>query len=262
MSSNGHAADAPMPGLGTRLAKRAFVAANLEVRRLGHSRNWGWDAMADIARHVTLVNRQAQPVLFDVGANAGQTVRNFRSVFPDPLIHCFEPGPAAFTFLKKHTAGVPGLTYNNFALGAEDGEMELLEMADGRADMNSFLEPGADADISVQSRCPVRVRTIDGYCKEQGIDQIDVLKSDTQGFDLEVIRGAERMIRERRIRLVYIELNFAAVYKGLPPVDVVLRHLRERGFDLVSFYKMYHVKNRAGWTDALFISDRSKIRHQ
>lgn len=210
--------------------------------------------MDDIAGHLSRLGRARSPLLFDVGANAGQTVAQFRAAFESPIIHAFEPGQSAFATLQKHTAGIPGLRLNNFALGSQCEERTLLEMPDDRADMNSFLEPGSYSGVQIQRRRMVSVRTVDDYCEEQHIDNIDVLKSDTQGFDLEVIRGAEMMIRRRAVRLIYIEINFCDIYRNLPHVDVILKHLREREFELVSFYKMYHVNFRAGWTDGVFVS--------
>jgi FkbM family methyltransferase len=239
------------------IIKRVFHLAGLDIRRARHPSNVGWDAMADIAGHLARSGHADRPVLFDVGANAGQTVAKFRTSFKSPVIHSFEPGSSAFATLQKHTAGTPDLTLNNFALGAQVEERTLLEMPDERADMNSFLEPGSGADVQVQRRSVVRVRTIDDYCVEKGIERIDVLKSDTQGFDLEVLRGADQMIRRGAVRFVYVELNFCELYKSIPPVDVVLKHLRERDFELVSFYTMYHQNFRAGWTDGLFIHSGS-----
>jgi FkbM family methyltransferase len=234
--------------------KRLFRFAGVEIRRADHPANLGWNAIRDIANHVRMDGNQGDPTVFDVGANSGQTVANFRASFRHPRIHCFEPGTRAFSFLQKHTLGIPNLTLNNIALGSSIEEKTLLEMEDARADMNSFLEPGPDSGVQVLQRNKVSVSTVDDYCKQKSITRIDVLKSDTQGFDLEVLRGAERMIREGRVRLVYIELNFCKMYENLPPVDLILQFMRDHDFELVSFYKMNYVNNRAGWNDALFVS--------
>src|SRR5207253_4668851 len=99
------------------------------------------------------------------------------------------------------------------------------------------------------------VRTIDSYCAERGITIIDILKSDTQGFDLEVIKGAARLLEQRRIQLIYMEITFSDMYKGLPRFDEIYGFLADRGFALVSFYDFYYQHGRAGWTDALFVAD-------
>ena len=98
------------------------------------------------------------------------------------------------------------------------------------------------------------VTTIDDYCTTRGIDRIDILKSDTQGFDLDVIKGARRMIERRAIGLIFMEITFSDMYKGSPRFDEIYAYLADRRFALVSFYDFYYQHGRAGWTDALFIT--------
>ena len=52
--------------------------------------------------------------------------------------------------------------------------------------------PNSDADTT---EVPVRVETLDGYCERHGIDSIDLLKVDTQGYDLNVLKGAAGRMR-------------------------------------------------------------------
>jgi hypothetical protein len=118
--------------------------------------------------------------------------------------------------------------------------------------MSSFLEIGSEGWGSISERNPVEINTVDDYCDSRQIEKIDILKSDTQGFDLEVLKGAERTIARGGIYLVYIEINFAELYKGLPPADEIMRFLREHRFSLVSFYRFNYINNHVGWTDGLF----------
>jgi len=80
-----------------------------------------------------------------------------------------------------------------------------------------------------------------------------LLKSDTQGFDLEVIKGAQKMLDGKLIRLLFLELTFSKLYEDMTRVDEIFRFITDQGFELVSFYKFYYLRGRAGWTDALFV---------
>lgn len=120
--------------------------------------------------------------------------------------------------------------------------------------MNSLLELGKDSPwANVTGHQETVVDTIDSYCDRSSITHIDILKSDTQGFDYEVLRGAQGMFAQHRIRLVYMEVIFSQMYKELPRFDEIYRFLSERGLHLVSFYIMHYYDNRASWTDALFV---------
>jgi hypothetical protein len=83
---------------------------------------------------------------------------------------------------------------------------------------------------------------------------VDILKSDTQGYDLEVFKGAEQAMHRQQIGLVYFEFIFSDMYKKLPAFDEVFRHLIDRDFALVSIYEFHHQNRLAGWCDALFVN--------
>ena len=121
------------------------------------------------------------------------------------------------------------------------------------SDMSSFLPIGELAWGEVKKETRVMVRTVDQFCRNEGVERIDVLKSDTQGFDLEVFKGAEATIRANRIGLIYFEVIFSEMYRGLPPFTEVFRFLIERGYHLVSLYAFRYQKDLASWTDALFV---------
>ncbi|MFN2542396.1 MAG: FkbM family methyltransferase, partial [Chthoniobacterales bacterium] len=82
----------------------------------------------------------------------------------------------------------------------------------------------------------------------------DILKSDTQGYELEVFKGAEEVIRENRIGLIYFEFIFAEMYRDLPPFDQVYRYLVERDFLLVGIYNFHRQNDLASWADILFVN--------
>ena len=102
----------------------------------------------------------------------------------------------------------------------------------------------------------VPVTTIDEYCAERSINCIDVLKTDAQGFDLDVIKGARQMIAENRVHLIYLELIFSKMYERLPRLDEIYGHLADSGFELVCFYRFSFQHDRAAVSDAMFVNPR------
>jgi FkbM family methyltransferase len=116
-------------------------------------------------------------------------------------IHAFEPGQETFRELSEKYSGRPNLFLNDVALGSVSGTAEFVENTEPT--MSSFLEPGAATWWGqIKQRLQVRVRTVDEYCDEHRIDHIDILKLDTQGFDLEVMKGAVRLFSEQRNHLI------------------------------------------------------------
>lgn len=224
--------------------RRQFARVGYDVKRITGA--VGEDPYRDMAR---LVANQ-RPVVADVGANIGQTVERMRAAFAEPQIHSFEASPSTFVELERNVGSLPAVHVVNGALGSTAGRMELIENT--HSDMSSLLEPGEEAMGEVKGRVEIDVLTLDDYAAQHGIERLDILKSDTQGYDLEVIRGAEGLLARRAVGLIFMEINMNRAYKDLPRLDEICAHLFDRGFELVSFYNFHYSGDRVSWADAMF----------
>ncbi len=210
----------------------------------------GENPYSDICK--IILNKES-PCLFDVGANIGQTAETLYSLFPNGKIHSFEPGVSAFKTLKKKTENYQNLTINNFALGSTPSSKVLFE--NEFSHLSSFLKPGESSWGKIKNEATVPVHTVDEYCEKKFIIEVDLLKIDTQGFDFEVLKGAKNLLNNNKIHLIYIEINFADLYKDLPSFDLIYKFLMDNDFKLVAFYKFYfHKYHYANWSDALFVN--------
>jgi FkbM family methyltransferase len=180
----------------------------------------------------TLVPEKTRPIIFDVGANIGQSIDEFEKRFKDPCIHAFEPSPKAFATLKQNFGSSGKITMNQLAVGATKGSHVLFE--NSHTELSSLLEPDTACGGAVINRPRVDVISIDSYCEQNDIEHIHILKVDTQGFDFEVIKGCKNLMSSDRIDLIFLEILFIDMYKGLP-----------------DFGDLY-IGSRAAWTDALF----------
>lgn len=236
-----------------KFTKRPFYKI---IRKL--SRNIGYDIIPlstdDVGRDPYLDMRKfistEKPVLFDLGANYGQTIDEFNGVFNDCEIYSFEPSPAVFEVLKKKTSHMGNISVWNIGVGSSTTKLLLNENTN--QNMSSFLEVGEDGWGSVEHKTSVSVTTIDKFCEEQNIKKIDVLKIDTQGFELEVFKGAKISMLENRIGLLYFEITFIDMYKDLPSFGELFDFAINNGFELITIYPIKYKNNMAGWTDVLF----------
>ena len=177
------------------LVKRNFARFGYslftDVRRI--SRTWGWSV----------------ETVFDVGANVGQFATETLRGLPGATVYSFEPHPGAFAELSRLSG--PQLKTHELALAAEPGEATLYVYgSETETSLINSLTPNARFPQKFgfePHEVKVRCATVDAFCQEAGIERIDLLKVDTEGFDLVVLRGAERMLREGRVRFVYVEFN-------------------------------------------------------
>jgi hypothetical protein len=104
----------------------------------------------------------------------------------------------------------------------------------------------------VLSREVVTLTTVDDFLCDKRIDTVDLLKVDTQGFDLQVLRGAGRALGSGALRNVLVELNFVRMYEGQGSPREIHDFLDGYGFHLVDYYEKYRQGHTLAWCTALF----------
>lgn len=225
-------------------------------RRIEKQKRLGYDRQRDWKKFLT---RDGAHVLFDVGANVGQTAWTFVELFPVSRVFSFEPDPRVFKELENSTND-SRIVAVNAALGAYDGQANLY--VNGLHVTNSLLDNAPDASRYVEAAwlahreiVPVNLITIDTFCREKNISRIDMLKIDAQGYELQVIEGARGMIDAKRIPLIYLEVNFVAIYQDQPLFHHVYQHLLDRNYRLVGLYGACSNQNYLVSSDALFVRD-------
>ena len=199
---------------------------------------YGQDVMVDIRRLSKQWGYSTQ-VCFDVGANVGQTAIRLMKEFPEAAVYAFEPHPDTFASLKANVGNTVACKPLNIALGMMVGEVDLFEYDESQ--VSSLVQ---DAPYAVHRRTSPRRRigvqsnTIDKFCSEQGIDRVDILKIDTEGFDFEVLKGAQGLLSGRKVDFIYMEFNSIHPQTGmshaaLAPIDEFLHPF---GYRFVATY--------------------------
>jgi hypothetical protein len=99
------------------------------------------------------------------------------------------------------------------------------------------LKPSGDW-TETKETITVPATTIDRFCAEHGIDQVDIMKVDVQGSELAVFRGAEGMFQRKAIRNVFTEVYFNPLYSGMPLFSDLDAALKDKGFTLYGLYSL------------------------
>ncbi|MET7480578.1 FkbM family methyltransferase [Streptomyces sp. NPDC005648] len=179
--------------------------------------------------------------VFDVGANVGQFAGELRELGYTGRIVSFEPASAAFAQLSRAAAGDPDWQVHQLALGREeragfihtgwDTMNSLLAPSDyGRGRYERFTETRTEA---------VRVRRLADVIDEAlaGVDEPrPFLKMDTQGYDLEVFKGAGDRTGDF-VGLVS-EVALLPLYEGCPPMSEAVAEYQAAGFEVTGLYSV------------------------
>jgi FkbM family methyltransferase len=238
-----------MPQPWTRLRRRWS-----DRRRRG--RRFGAVFVEDVR---TLFWHQPPQTVLDIGATAGREAERWHRAFPGARIHAFEPAPDTFARLEARVAAEPQITAWNLAIGDAPGRLPMRIFAGDET--NSLLPMSANAaefvgaaGVVPRQMVDVEVTTVDRFCAGHNLAAVDVLKSDTQGYELQVIAGAADLIARGAIGALVLEVNFVPHYEGQALFPEILDVLHARGFRLVGLYQpsRNHVY-ALNWADALFV---------
>jgi len=160
---------------------------------------------------------ESSSVFFDVGCNSGSFVRALKDHGITQNIHCFEPHPV----MAKTTANYyPHIKMNEECLSDSDGlvNVYLPALSCGLGSIiNRPVFYKLNQEITVLN---VPCETIDTYCSKNNISTIDFIKMDVEGGELLVLKGAERMLREHRIKFGIFEVG-CLVEAGSSPQEVI-----------------------------------------
>lgn len=168
--------------------------------------------------------------VFDVGANIGQTAEYYLRKFPRATIYSFEPVRKNFNQLAQRFAGNPRVKAEYIALGSKAGMLEMV--VEGDDTMFHVAKSGEQG-----RRETVQALTLDGYCSANGPETIDFLKIDTEGHDLEVLKGADRLLSERKIGAVQVEVGMNPTNTHHVPLEAVKSYMEGKSYHLFGFYE-------------------------
>jgi FkbM family methyltransferase len=178
-------------------------------------------------------------MILDVGANIGQSAERYSKAFPTAAIYSFEPFPASYDQLVQ--AAIPRVTAMRVAVSSHPGRAMLKVNADSRA--NSLLSATtAGREIFPEKlvevdEIEVDLVTLDEIRAQETFQQVDFLKIDTQGWELEVLAGAQALLPD--VRVVQAECNFVPQYEGSSTFSEVDMYLRAHGFHLFNIYAIF-----------------------
>ncbi|MGE3179533.1 MAG: FkbM family methyltransferase [Vicinamibacterales bacterium] len=206
------------------VAERAFGVSITRAQRFPPNQH---------ADHVLRGMRTWSPedVFFDVGANDGRTILRLEEQLGRPRIFAFEPVSGTYRTLVDRTAHLPHVRTFPFALGSERARREIyLHTVDA---VNSFSPLWTDAWHGVEQ---VQVRTLDDVLEELGIETVHFLKVDTEGHEMEVLKGAEQALQAARIEILQIEVGVDQLPKPMVSLETARQHLAARGYVLKGIY--------------------------
>jgi len=191
---------------------------------------------SDSKRLIKLINHFGINKIFDVGANIGGYSLFMKELGFKGEIVSFEPSSNAFKKLKLNSKADKKWILENFALGNEEGEimMNISENSVSSSILDMLPAHVESAPFSKYiSKEKIKICKLDSifnnYYKEG--DRI-FLKIDAQGFEKNVLEGAEKSLI--KINGIQLEMSLVSLYKGDTLFEEMIAYLKLRGFKIYS----------------------------
>ncbi len=159
-----------------------------------------------------LLPNERKVVIIDAGANVGNYALAADKVFSGlrerGVIFSFEPSSTAFEKLRANVAG-RRIEPVNMALG-ERVQTAELHFTEGNSELSSLYDRQlSHFGLSLNKKQEIHITTLDGFCKEKNIVEVDFLKLDVEGHELLALRGASELIKLKKIRFIQFEFGGA-----------------------------------------------------
>jgi len=147
-------------------------------------------------------------VIIDVGVNIGSTLLNFARICPEAEILGFEPDADNYRKASKNIQlnAFDNLELINKGLGSASAAVRLFKVNEGNAGMNRILPERDSSESDIMEFTEIEIVSLDDFLAQRPQCHVDLIKIDVEGYELQVLRGAEQTLEQHRPTL-FIELD-------------------------------------------------------
>lgn len=173
-------------------------------------------------------------IIFDVGANQGQYANMINKIFKGECnIYSFEPSKFTFKKLSETTKDIKKISINNFGLGSGE-KNEILNYEKNGSGLASIYKRKLDHfNINQNLNENISIKKLDDFCSTNSIKKIDLLKIDVEGYELEILRGAQKMIDGNNVEMLQFEFGGCNIDSKT--------YFRDFYYELKDKYKIYRL---------------------
>jgi FkbM family methyltransferase len=180
-------------------------------------------------------------LILDVGANIGNYSKEYFKT--GAIVYAFEPCKHTYKLLCKNTKDIPNIKKFNFAIGHNDKQGFLNIKKDNGHNSLSFHEKN-----NKKEKC--FIFALDHLFKDK---KIDILKIDVEGYEMEVLKGAYKLLLKGNIKSIFIESNFNNRFKNNVDIYDIGIYLKRFKYKTAFITNINYKDNMLSHCDMFFI---------
>jgi FkbM family methyltransferase len=221
--------------------------------------NGGYKHIDKAIELVNYFNLSESGVIVDVGADIGVVSLHFAKSLPATLIYAFEPIPDSFKLLKAATSKITTIHTVNKALGNDVKEIQI-HIASRISSSSIFnikknlINEFWSTNLKEERIATVSMSKLDLEIPET--TNVNILKMDVQGFEIEVLKGGTETLK--RTSIVLVEMQNHDLYVGAPKYYEVDEFLRNSNFELYNMIPSIRQEEKIYEWDAIYVNKNVK----
>ena len=205
---------------------------------------------------IKLINsRFSKPIIvFDIGAHHGETIKLFCKNLSIKKIYSFEASPQNYQILEKNFSSfqTDKVEIYNYGIGdkiSKDFINQTIESSSStinklNKDSKYFEKKLRILNVekgSFYQKLPITILTLDHFIEKNHIENIDLIKIDTEGYELNVLKGLSK--NSKKVKLIYFEHHYDDMIIKDYKFSDIHKFLKNRGFIMIKKSKMIFRKS-------------------
>jgi FkbM family methyltransferase len=174
---------------------------------------------------------------FDVGANVGDYSKLLSLNFKKSHVYSFEPNPITFNVLKENLNSFSNIVFINKAVSKGIDRLDLFTYRENKTSGHASLEKEVFDQLYLRNdleKFKVSAITLNLFTQENYIPNIDFIKIDTEGHEMDVLLGGLSLLKENKISIIQFEFN---------EMNIVKRIFLKDFFQLLTDYTMFRISD-------------------
>jgi FkbM family methyltransferase len=155
-----------------------------------------------------LAGTQGFSTIFDVGANKGDWSLIASEFFPQASFYSFEIIKDTYSRLIENCRNRKNIVCHNFGLSDIEGTATVFFSSEDSGIATCIPNFFAQFHKIQPQKFEAKVSTGDRFCADNGIERIDFLKIDVEGYEHKVLKGFEGMLKEGKIKIIQFEYGY------------------------------------------------------
>lgn len=187
-------------------------------------------------------------IVFDVGANQGNWSLLALQLEPTIKLYSFEPARETYETLKRNLDECPNVKTFNLAISDQKGECPFFYYPQ-TSEFSGFYDREVLKNDLQAEKIHVPMLSLEAFCQDHDLPQIDFLKIDTEGAEWKVLCGAKSLLKHHYVRMIQFEYG-GCYLDAKTTLQQVAKLLTEHRYILFRIIPkgLVHISN---WTPSL-----------